>query len=58
MKMQKEQQKNYLRKKKITEDDIFDIALKNDSTISEEDREIVEKLKSNNYDFRKTLNDS
>ena len=27
-------------------------------TISEEDREIVEKLKSNNYDFRKTLNDS
>lgn len=46
------------KKEEITEGDIFDIALKNDSTISEEDREIVEKLKSNNYDFRKTLNDS
>ena len=33
------------KKEEITEDDIFDIALKNDSTISEEDREIVEKIK-------------
>ena len=46
------------KKEEITEDDIFDVALKNDSTLSKEDREIVEKLKSNNYDFRKTLNDS
>ena len=46
------------KKEIIEEEDIFDIALKNDTSLSEEDKEMMEKLKENKYDFRKTLNQS
>ena len=46
------------KKEVIEEEDIFDLALKNDTNLSEEDKEMMEKLKENKYDFRKTLNQS
>lgn len=46
------------KKEVIEEGDIFDLALKNDTNLSEEDKEMMEKLRENKYDFRKTLNQS
>lgn len=46
------------KKEVIEEGDIFDLALKNDNNLSEEDKEMMEKLRENKYDFRKTLNQS
>lgn len=46
------------KKEVIEEGDIFDLALKNDTNLSDEDKEMMEKLRENKYDFRKTLNQS
>ena len=46
------------KKEVIEEGDIFDLALKNDTNLSDEDKEMMKKLRENKYDFRKTLNQS